>query len=175
MGTPEPPATQPISYAVGPSQLRRMLQVVKLPPALGVASLVLSLSSLMLVQSARELGDTYVIAHGSRDTLPVYRWATGIQLGVAALAVVLSIIGIVLLLGRRPKVTVQPADFDADAATLDRMEAATLAQAGGPPAWMATLVGASLVVGIVALCVNAIAFGYAMTASTPPAYNITTY
>jgi preprotein translocase subunit SecG len=175
MGTPDPHPMQPISYSVGPSQLRRMFGVVGLPPALGAAALALALASLILVQSGNEIGYSYVIAHGHQTTLSVYRWSAGIQMGLAAFAVLLAIIGIRLLIGRRPKLTVQPADFDADATALDAMEAATLAQRSVPPAWMATLLGSSLVVSIVALGINAAVFGYTMAAHTPPPYNVNTF
>jgi hypothetical protein len=168
MGTPEPERVAPISYPVGPSQFRRGFGLVTLPTALGVAALALSVTSLIIIQAANELGDAYVVAHGSQNSLVVYRWATGGQMVVAVLAVLLAVIGVRLLIGGRPKLTVEPADFDADAKTLDGMEAAVLARVASQPAWMSTLLGSSLIVSIVALGINAAAFGYAMAAHTPP-------
>jgi hypothetical protein len=167
MGGPEPDRVQPISYPVGPGQLRRMFDLAALPPALGVAALALSVTSLIVIQSGNELGDAYVIAHGTQNSLLVYQWATGVQMAVAAFATVLAVIGIRLLLGRRPKLTVQPADFEADDKTVDELEAAALARVDQPPAWMSTLLGSSLVVSLVALGINAAVFGYAMAAHPP--------
>ncbi|MGN6474630.1 MAG: hypothetical protein ACTHK4_13415 [Mycobacteriales bacterium] len=171
MGVPDPVGTEPISYSVGPSQLRRFCGVLVTPTALGIAGLALSLASLIIVDASNEIGDVHAITHRASTTLVVYRWSTGIRMGIAALAVVLAVVGIRRLLGRRPRLTVEPADFESDERTVDELEADVLAHVSSPPSWLAGLVGASLLVSLVALGINAAAFGYAMSAHVPAPQN----
>jgi hypothetical protein len=164
-----PEDNQPISYAIGPGPLARLLGVAAAPPALGIASLVISLATLMVVDSASEIGDVHYYLHETSGApLAEFRWGSGIRMGLALVALGLAIAGIRMLLGPRPKLTVGVEDLDADPAALDEMEAAVLANATAPPAWMAAVVGSGLLVSVVALAMNAAAFGYAMASHSPP-------
>lgn len=168
MGVPDPAEGEPISYGVGPSQIGRCFRVLVAPAALGAAALGLSLASLIIVDAANEIGDVHAITHRATTTLVVYRWSTGIRMGIAALAVVMAVVGIRRLIGRRPRLTIEPADFESDERTVDELEAAALAEVSVPAAWMAGLLGSALIVSVVALGINAAAFGYAMAAHVPP-------
>lgn len=171
MGVPDPAGRGAISYSVGPAQVRRVLGVLAAPCALGIAALALSLASLIIVDASNEIGDVHAISHGASTTLDVYRWSTGIRMGIAALAVVLALVGIRRVLGRRPRLTVEPADFESDERSVDDLEAEALAQVVAPPTWLAGLLGSSLIVSLVALGINASAFGYAMASHVPAPHN----
>lgn len=175
MNAPEPGDSRSISYPVGPSQLRRIFGTMTMPPALGVASLAVSLASLVVVEAASELGDIHVIAHREPTTLAVYRWAAGLRMGLAAIAVVLAIVGLRFLLGRRPRLTIEPEDFEADDRSVDELESAVVAGVVPPPTWMMTVLGAALTVGLLALAINASVFGYAMASHVPPQNGFTTF
>jgi hypothetical protein len=167
IGPPVPDSDQPISYAIGPSQFQRFRKGVMIAPALGVAALAISLASLMVVNGASEIGDVHTVTTGGQSPLLEFRWAAGLRMGLSAVALALAIAGIVMLLGRRPRLTVESADIEADDEALDVMEAAALASSPMPAAWMSTLLGSSLLVSVIALALNAASFGYAMAAHLP--------
>jgi hypothetical protein len=160
------PDSGEIVYAVGPTVGRRLLDFVTMPAALALTALVVALATLTVTEPATELADVHSIASRGSSLEP-YRWAGGARMIVALLAVLIALEGARRLAGSRPKVRVQVGDLQDDR-TIDELEAAAIAEVPVSPAWAVTMVGASLVVAVISLAINAAIFGYAMASHTPP-------
>lgn len=168
MGPADAPPPAEIAYPVGPSQLERIVRLAGIPTALGVAALVLATATLILVEPANEIADTTLIGGGSGGELSELRWASGIKLGIAVIALVLAITAVVRLLGRRPRVRLSVNEPEADdPASLDQIEAAVVAAQPQPSTGESTIVGAALVVSVVSFALNAAALSYTLATHVP--------
>ncbi|HVV75532.1 MAG TPA: hypothetical protein VHC43_05800, partial [Mycobacteriales bacterium] len=147
-------------------QVQRFLHVAAVPPALGVAALTLGVAALVPVEPAGEIGSIRAITHVTNQNLTLYRWSSGIRTGVALMALAFAVIGILMLMGRRPTLTVEVADFESDD-RIDQLEAAAIASRPAPRTWQSTLLGAGLIVSLIALALDVASFTYAMTAHLP--------
>jgi hypothetical protein len=170
--TDNPPPAEPaekISYRVGPTQASRILAVAAAPLAFAVSAIVVGLGSMMVVEPANDVANVKAILHRSGSELTPYRWSSGIRLGLAVVALVLAVVGVRLLIGRRPEVHVTADTLEGDNRTLDQIEDAAVANVANHPDWMRMIAGAGMLVAIVSVLLNTAAFAYAMAASQPTA------
>ena len=127
------------------------------PPALAVASLVIAMAALMTMAAASEIGDVYVNTAKHATTNAFFRLASGVRLGVSLIALLLAVVAAMRQipdpLSRYLK---SEGDVDADLSAI----AAGSAEDVSP--WIRTLIGAALVVALLAVLVNGAAFFYAL-------------
>jgi hypothetical protein len=170
LGPAEPSNGNEISYAVGPSQLERIVALVAVPAALGLTSLVVAMASLMVVDPASEIGDVDLftrLTNGSGNLVEL-RWSSGLRSLSALIALVLAVMAARLLVGRRARVRIGAAAPEADdPASLDALEAAAVAALPVPSPGQATIVGAAMLVSLLSVAFNLAAFGYAMASHIP--------
>jgi hypothetical protein len=132
------------------------------PLAMSIAALVLGLVDMMTVHLATVIADVHEISFKRGSILRAYRIDGAIQLGVGVLALILA--GVAVWRLKRVVWVDVSEDDDALLAQIDE-------QSRVDP-WTKALVGAALLVSIVAVVLSATAFGYAMAADIPPSRGI---
>ncbi len=170
LGPPEPSGDSEISYPTGPSQLQRIVGLVAVPAALGIASLVVAMASLMVIDPASEIGDIDLFTQRANldGNLLELRWSSGLRALAALVALVVAVVAARMLVGRRARVRIGVAAPEADdPASLDALEAAAVAALPVPARADATIVGAAMLVSLLSLAFNVAAFGYAMASHLP--------
>jgi hypothetical protein len=122
-------------------------------PSLAIASLVLGLASLTIVQAATEIGDSALLGSHSRNpsNLLQLRVTAAVRLVIALIAVGLAIAGATRLLA------------------LDREAAAADELGPEPPEsrWVHAVIGAACLTALIAALVNVVSLIYALQATTP--------
>jgi hypothetical protein len=157
-----------IVYGVGPTVARRVLRIAMMPASLGVAALVTAFTSMLIIEAANEIGELAAVsASGNSFPLTPFRFASGIRLGVALVALALALLAARKAIGPRAQVRVTVDTLDGDSRTIDEIEAEAIAHASEPPAWVAMIVGAAVVFSLLAVAVNGADFGYALATNSP--------
>jgi hypothetical protein len=131
-------------FAVYPGRGREVLHLAVSAPALAIAALVLAFLPLGFMQAAQDAGDTALFSSNSNQIsdLRVYRVAGAVRLAMAVVALVVAGIA-----GARLRL----AEFDDDPVD---------------PYWVRAVVGAALVVAVVAVVVSAAVLLYALQVHT---------
>ena len=170
LGPDDPSAGGEISYAVGQTQWQRIAGVVAAPVALGIASLVVAMASLMITEPTSEIGDVALFTRiGNPDgNLLELRWASGLRALVALIALIIAVVAARLLVGQRATVRIAESAPEADdSASLDAIEAAAIAALPVPPQASVAIVGSAVLVSLVSVVLNLAAWWYAMAAHIP--------
>lgn len=142
-------------YAVPPSFFWLVLRSAVAAPALGLAALVIGTATLLSMSAVTNVQDIVVYGHRSVAYVSSIRWSAGFRLGIAIAAVMLAIAA-----GWRERL----------ASYVDDDEPAPRATT---PGWVQVVIGAALLVGLVSLIVNGIAFVDAMQAHAPTVFGFT--
>lgn len=154
-----------VDHRSGGGRIGPLLRLVASPAALAISSLVIALASLLTLGAASDIGDTALFSSRGRNLteLTEVRTAAGVRLVVAVIALVLAVAAAYRsgTGGHATEESDDNADDEADHADPDP----------AVPTWLAGLAGAALIVSVVAVVVTAVAFGYAMQATSGPAFS----
>jgi hypothetical protein len=134
-----------------------IIRLIASPPALAVASLVIAMAALMTMAAATEIGDVYVNTAKHATTNAFFRLASGVRLGVSLIAMLLAVVAAMRQIPDPLSSYLQSEDdVDADLSAIPAGSVDEVAQ------WIRTLIGAALVVALLAVVVNGAAFFYAL-------------
>ena len=119
-------------------------------PALALAALITATATLLVMGVTNDIADAKLYSSRGFDNLAELRWASGSRLVVAGFALLLAVIAGVRYSRRLPatRYTFSP----------DGEEATESSEGAEAPGWINTLVGSAVVVSVIAVVLNAIAF-----------------
>jgi hypothetical protein len=139
----DPPGEDDEDYPVYPSRIGDFWRLAFSAPSLAIASLVIGLASLSVIQAADEIGETALFSSQSNNpsNLTELRVSAAVRLAVAAVAIILATASGLRLLN---------ADPDDETAA---------------PTWVRAVAGAGFVVALVAVIVSGGSLVYALQAN----------
>jgi hypothetical protein len=141
-----------------PSRVRGVARLAGSVPALGLSSLIVGSATFLSVSAAANVGDLVLYTRRNIAYVDSIRWASGFRLVIAVIALGLGIVAALRLAADQH----DPLDDDFDDDDLDDE-----AVADAPASWVRTVVGAALLVGLLAVIINGLAFIDAIQAHSP--------
>jgi hypothetical protein len=161
----DPPAG-PDLFVYRPNPIASALRYAASAPALALGSLIVSTATILTMAAVSDIGDLAIYGSRRPNNISPLRWDTGVRLGVAVLALLLALIAAAMYVSSRPGIEVvldaEPG-LDAD---LDADDDDPLDDDDGTRS-VRLLIGAAVVVGVIAILLNAAAFGAAMSTHVP--------
>jgi hypothetical protein len=160
MHTEEPYDDAGSDAAAYPGLIGQLWRLVWSAPSLAIASLVLGLGSLTIIQAADEIGETALFSStsGAPSNLTELRIAAGIRLVIACIGLVFASISAIRLL------TGYLDDDDGEAGDDDDANGALVSG----PLWVRAVAGAGFLTCLVAGLLSLASLVYALHATTPP-------
>jgi hypothetical protein len=141
---------RPDSVLIRPNPVSAMVRAAGSDAALALAALIIATATILTMSVTNDIADAKLYSTRGIDELVPLRWAAGARLIVAAVAMLLAVIAGIRYSRNLPatRYTFSP----------DGEEAAESLEGAEPPGWVKMLVGAAVVVSLIAIVLNATAF-----------------
>jgi hypothetical protein len=154
------------SVVVRPTTASALSGVVGFAPALALAALVTATATMLAMSLANEVADAKSFSSHGFPGLSVLRWTVGTRLVVAGIALLLALLA---LRRYRHDLPVTRYTFSEDGA-----EATDEIVGNEPPDWIRFLVGAALLVSLLAIVLNGVALAFAVQPHMSPNFGVPT-
>jgi multisubunit Na+/H+ antiporter MnhB subunit len=139
---------QPDSVVVYQRAPAAVARAIGSAPALALASLIIAAGTMLVMSVADDFAEAYVDSSRHANPLTALRWESGSRLAVAGIALLLAIIAGIRYTRDLPATRYVFSD--------DGQEADESVEGTEPPGWVKLLVGASIVVSVVAVVLNGV-------------------
>ncbi|HEX3824965.1 MAG TPA: hypothetical protein VHV79_10925 [Mycobacteriales bacterium] len=155
---------QPDAVVIHAGAPAAMARAIGSAPALALASLIVATATLLTMSVADEVADAYVDSSRHAIALTAVRWAAGSRTAVACVALLLAVIAGIRYARDLPATRYEFSD--------DGQEAQESVSGTEPPGWVKLLIGASIVVSVLAIVANAVAFAVTLHLHESPNFGI---
>lgn len=157
-------AGEPETVLVRPNIFAAMVRAAGSTPALALAALITATAAMTILSPANDFATAEFYSAHELNDLTELRWVTVSRLVVAGLGLLLAALAALRHAGELP--ALRYTFFDNGDETLEETEAAAV------PRWITLLVGSSLLVSVLAVALNAAAFGLAMNVHHSPSFSV---
>jgi hypothetical protein len=155
---------EPDSIVIHPNPVAAIARAAGSATALALVALIAATATMLSMSVADDIADAELYSSRGFNNLEALRWESGTRLVIAVIAMLLAV-----LAGLRYSRDLPATRYTFSA---DGEEAAESAEGAEPPGWVSLLVGSAIVVSVLAIVLNAVAFALTLHLHESPNFGL---